>query len=103
VSAVATTCVDYCSPTYNGGGVTPGNTVITPPGGLNGSECCYLCWKTSNCVASAVGIGFCQLLVKTSTLTGAPTSDMCPLGIENYEYLNGPGTLYRGPCSPRAN
>jgi len=101
--ATETAVVDYCSITYNGGGVTPGNTVIRPPGDLSGRECCVLCWNTPNCVASAVGVGFCQLLVKTEPLTDAPTSLQCPLGIENYTYLEGPGTLYRGPCSPGLN
>lgn len=101
--ATETAVVDYCSVTYNGGGVTPGNIVIRPPGDLNGYDCCVLCWSTPNCVASAVGVGFCQLLVKVSPLTGAPTSPQCPLGIENYQYLPGPGTLYRGPCSPGLN
>lgn len=103
LQATATAIVDYCDITYNGGGVTPGNTVVRAPGDLGPRECCTLCWNTPNCVASATGLGFCQLLVKTSPLEGAPTSLQCPLGIENYEYLEGPGTLYRGPCSPGLN
>ena len=101
--ATETPVVDYCSITYNGGGVTPGNAVIIPPGDLSGRDCCVLCWSTPNCVAAAVGLGYCQLLVKTSPLTDAPTSAQCPLGIENYQYSDGPGTLYRGPCSPGLN
>lgn len=103
LQATATAIVDYCDITYNGGGVTPGNTAIRPPGDLTPRECCTLCWNTPNCVASATGFGYCQLLVKTSPLEGAPTSLQCPLGIENYVYLEGPGTLYRGPCSPGLN
>ncbi|KAK0743916.1 hypothetical protein B0T18DRAFT_416147 [Schizothecium vesticola] len=101
--ATETAIVDYCDLTYNGGGVTPGNNVIRPPGDLDGRQCCVLCWNTLNCVASAIGLGYCQLLVKTSPLEGAPTNLQCPLGIENYTYVEGPGTLYRGPCSPGLN
>ncbi|KAK3346458.1 hypothetical protein B0T25DRAFT_552052 [Lasiosphaeria hispida] len=100
--ATETAVLDYCDITYNGGGVTEGNTVINA-GKLSGRDCCVLCWYTENCVASAVGVGFCQLLVKVETLDGAPTSGVCPLGIEDYTYLEGPGTLYRGPCSPGLN
>ncbi|KAK1752605.1 hypothetical protein QBC47DRAFT_61335 [Echria macrotheca] len=103
VVATTTAIVDYCDLTYNGGGVPPGDTVIRPPGDLSGRDCCVLCWNTANCVAAANGLGYCQLLIRTSTLDGAPTSDQCPLGIENYTYLDGPGTLYRGPCSPGLN
>ncbi|KAK0657994.1 hypothetical protein B0T16DRAFT_402854 [Cercophora newfieldiana] len=99
--ATSTPIVDYCDLTYKGGGVTPGNTVIQPPGDFDGRQCCILCWSTANCVASATGLGFCQLLIKTSVLEGAPTDAQCPLGVESYVYLDGPGSLYRGPCSPR--
>lgn len=98
-----TAILDYCDITYNGGGVTPGNTVIRPPGDLNGRQCCVLCWNTPNCVASATGLGYCQLLIKQTVLDGAPTSLQCPLGVEDYTYKEGPGTLYRGPCSPGLN
>ncbi|KAK0708440.1 hypothetical protein B0H67DRAFT_340617 [Lasiosphaeris hirsuta] len=100
--ATETAILDYCDITYNGGGVTEGNTVISA-GDLSGRDCCVLCWYTENCVASAVGVGFCQLLVKKTALDGAPTSAVCPLGVEDYTYLEGPGTLYRGPCSPGLN
>lgn len=101
--STATAVVDYCDITYNGSGTTPGNTVVEPGGGLTGRQCCVLCFNTINCVASATGPGYCQLLIKTSPLAGAPTSPQCPLGIENYNYMPGPGTLYRGPCSPGLN
>ncbi|KAK4206315.1 hypothetical protein QBC37DRAFT_381220 [Rhypophila decipiens] len=83
---------------YNPSGNGIGNTILTPPGVATAFECCVLCWNTINCVASAFPSG-CQLLVKTETLDGAPTSDTCPLGIEGYNFLLGPGVVYVGPCA----
>ncbi|KAK0633868.1 hypothetical protein B0T14DRAFT_491961 [Immersiella caudata] len=89
------TIVNYCDITYNGGGITPGDTVITPPGDLAGRDYCALCFSTPNCVAAATGLVYYQLLVRTAQLAGAPTNATCPLGIENYAYMPGPGLNLR--------
>jgi len=89
---------DPCDVTYTASGNGVGNGVIPAPEPANGRDCCLLCRDTPNCVASAFPSG-CQLLVKLEPLDGAPTSLMCPLGKENYDFLPGPGSVYRGPCS----
>ncbi|KAM7213394.1 hypothetical protein V8F06_011244 [Rhypophila decipiens] len=105
VVATATAVVNYCDISYSGGGITPGNTILEPGGNstLTGRECCIICFDTLNCVASAVGLGYCQLLVKTEPLNGTSTSNQCPLGIEDYPVEPGPGTLYLGPCGTGTN
>ncbi|KAM7186381.1 hypothetical protein V8F33_011854 [Rhypophila sp. PSN 637] len=103
VVATTTAVVDYCDITYNGGGITPGNTILLPNSTLTDRECCITCFETLNCVASAVGLGYCQLLVKIQSLNGTSASDQCPLGIEDYPVEPGPGTLYLGPCGIGTN
>lgn len=53
----------------------------------------------SNCVASAYDGAACQILRKIAPSPGA-TSDMCPLGFEDYNF--GPvvaeGIVFKGPC-----
>ncbi|KAK1749866.1 hypothetical protein QBC47DRAFT_439541 [Echria macrotheca] len=97
VVATSTAVVDICSVTYNPSGEGVGNAIFLPEVS-SGQDCCVLCWNTPDCVAAAFP-GGCQLLVKTVPLDGAPTSPTCPLGIENYNFLPGPGVVYAGPCA----
>lgn len=66
-------------------------------------DCCEQCLAKPNCIASAsTGPGNCQHLVKITQLGGAPTSDQCPLGIEQYGGYGAPsdaGIIFKGPCS----
>ncbi|KAK3343375.1 hypothetical protein B0T25DRAFT_521534 [Lasiosphaeria hispida] len=102
VVATTTALVDYCDITYAGHDPGTGDALISPPGVASGRDCCLLCWITENCVAAAYP-GACQLLVKITTLDGAPTSAQCPLGVEDYPFGPSPGVVYRGPCSPGLN
>jgi hypothetical protein len=65
-------------------------------------ECCLVCATMENCVASAfIDSGLdCQLLMRTTPLTGGNTSNMCPLGIEDYPFdMSEPdGNTFPGPC-----
>ncbi|KAM7188354.1 hypothetical protein V8F33_010694 [Rhypophila sp. PSN 637] len=63
--------------------------------------CCEMCGTTPNCVAGAYSGGSsCQLLVKQVSLTGAPTTESCPLGQEQYRFgnPNTNGVVFAGPC-----
>jgi len=97
VTETQTAVVDICDgPSYNPSGEGVGNAILTS------RDCCELCQRTPDCVANAFP-GSCQLLVKTVPLDGALTSPQCPLGIENYNFLPGPGVVFPGPCSSFEN
>ncbi|KAK0615165.1 hypothetical protein B0T17DRAFT_619969 [Bombardia bombarda] len=91
--------IDYCGQMYIASGNGQGNAVSVVSA-TSGRDCCEKCRATQNCVASTFSGGQCQLLTKRVQLAGAPTSDLCPLGIEDYNF--GPviagGVVYAGSC-----
>ncbi|KAK4099179.1 hypothetical protein N658DRAFT_487946 [Parathielavia hyrcaniae] len=93
-----------CSVRYAGAGGSGvgNNTVEFPLGTTSDVQCCELCHGKPNCIASGyLGNGHCQLLVKVDPLAGAPTSEQCPLGIEDYPGVGGEdpaGPIMKGPC-----
>ncbi|KAK4182128.1 hypothetical protein QBC35DRAFT_196525 [Podospora australis] len=90
-----------CSVGYNASGNGQGNRVVSVRAEAGGPSCCEICGTTPNCVAIA-GTGLsCQLLVKQTQLAGAPTNELCPLGIETYNF-GAPvasGAVFKGPCA----
>lgn len=63
-------------------------------------DCCQKCQAMQNCVANGYIGDECQLLIKTSPASGAQTTELCPLGKEDFDFgpfVNG-GLVFRGPC-----
>jgi hypothetical protein len=74
--------------------------IIVFEGGSDARACCESCQVETNCVASACVPGNgCEHLVKNMQLQGAPVSNQCPLGIEDYDPMP-PGNIpvFIGPC-----
>ncbi|KAK0752465.1 hypothetical protein B0T18DRAFT_404929 [Schizothecium vesticola] len=103
--ATATVVIDYCDQraSYRPGVDNSETDAIEQTPAASAEECCRACWAKNNCVASAwAGDSTCRHLIKFQQQPGVPTSEQCPLGIEDYPYQPGPGNVYRGPCSPPA-
>ncbi|KAK4444204.1 hypothetical protein QBC34DRAFT_442712 [Podospora aff. communis PSN243] len=101
ITATKTTAADACDISFNTSGNGEGNLVLAPIGPNNARECCVLCFNMTNCVASAfvtTSGNQCQLLVKMVPLAGAPITPLCPFGVEEYPFLEGPGLVFAGPC-----
>ncbi|KAM7219810.1 hypothetical protein V8F06_004844 [Rhypophila decipiens] len=88
-----------CSLRYSASGNGIGNQVRTVAAN-SWDMCCEMCGTTPNCVAGAyAGVSTCQLLVKQVSLTGAPTTESCPLGQEQYRFGSPTnGVVFAGPC-----
>ncbi|KAI1142510.1 hypothetical protein F5Y05DRAFT_409658 [Hypoxylon sp. FL0543] len=92
-----TAAYDRCSVGYSSGGNGQGNRPENVPA-TSSRDCCQQCQQRKNCVASAYTGTTCQHLIKVSQLSGAATSDQCPLGVEDYPFGAVGGMVYPGPC-----
>ncbi|KAI0108433.1 hypothetical protein F4814DRAFT_427926 [Daldinia grandis] len=95
--ATQTVAYDRCSVGYNTGGNGKGNRAENVQANSS-QDCCQQCQQRQNCVASVYTGAMCQLLIKEAQLSGATTSDKCPLGIEDYPFGPAGGMVYPGPC-----
>ncbi|KAI2625695.1 hypothetical protein GGR54DRAFT_592637 [Hypoxylon sp. NC1633] len=95
--ATETASYDRCSVGYSSGGNGQGNNPVYVQADSS-LDCCQQCQQKENCVASAYAGAMCQHLIKVSQLSGAATSDQCPLGIENYAFGDAGDVVYPGPC-----
>ncbi|KAI1778117.1 hypothetical protein F4818DRAFT_456085 [Hypoxylon cercidicola] len=93
-----TVSYDRCSVGYFSGGNGKNNRSENVEA-VSSQDCCEKCQLKQNCVASVYTRTTCQHLVKSSQLSGAETSDQCPLGIEDYAFGNAGGMVYPGPCA----
>ncbi|KAI1416210.1 hypothetical protein F5Y13DRAFT_186462 [Hypoxylon sp. FL1857] len=92
-----TAAYDRCSVGYSSGGNGQGNRPENVQA-TSSRDCCQQCQQRKNCVASAYTGTTCQHLIKVSQLSGAKTSDQCPLGVEDYQFGAVGGMVYPGPC-----
>ncbi|KAI1389988.1 uncharacterized protein F4822DRAFT_400428 [Hypoxylon trugodes] len=97
VTATQTASYDRCSIGYTSGGNGQGNHAESVQA-TSSQDCCQQCQQKQNCVASVYTSTTCQHLIKSSQLSGAKTSDQCPLGIEDYPFGPVGGMVYPGPC-----
>jgi len=111
VTLTTTVPADCASNPYitDGNSGLPGDLIIVqtyPHFPQTDVECCVICAQTQNCVAAAIlsdefgRLIECQALLRATPLEGGATSQMCPLGIEDYPF--GPpdptGNIFPGPC-----
>ncbi|XXH03955.1 hypothetical protein Hte_010363 [Hypoxylon texense] len=96
-TATQTVASDRCSVGYTSGGNGKNNRSENVQA-TSSQDCCEQCQQKQNCVASVYTSTTCQHLVKVSQLSGAETSDQCPLGIEDYPFGDAGGMVYPGPC-----
>ncbi|KAI6090518.1 hypothetical protein F4821DRAFT_274696 [Hypoxylon rubiginosum] len=96
-TATQTASYDRCSVGYTSGGNGKGNRSENVDA-TSSQDCCEQCQEKQNCVASVYTSTTCQHLIKVSQLSGAKTSDQCPLGIEDYAFGDAGGMVYQGPC-----
>ncbi|KAK6951151.1 hypothetical protein Daesc_007682 [Daldinia eschscholtzii] len=95
--ATQTMAYDRCSVGYSPGGNGKGNQAEYVQANSS-QDCCQQCQQKQNCVASVYTGTMCQLLIKVAQLSGAITSDKCPLGVEDYPFGPAGGMVYPGPC-----
>ncbi|KAI1483041.1 hypothetical protein F4774DRAFT_208608 [Daldinia eschscholtzii] len=95
--ATQTMAYDRCSVGYSPGGNGKGNQAEYVQANSS-QDCCQQCQQKQNCVASVYTGTMCQLLIKVAQLSGATTSDKCPLGVEDYPFGPAGGMVYPGPC-----
>ncbi|KAI0377277.1 hypothetical protein F5Y04DRAFT_181353 [Hypomontagnella monticulosa] len=96
-TATETVAYDRCSVGYSSGGNGQGNSPENVAA-TSSQDCCQQCQLKQNCVASAYTGTTCQHLIKVAQLSGAATSDRCPLGVEDYAFGPVGGMVYPGPC-----
>ncbi|KAI1380659.1 hypothetical protein F4677DRAFT_404191 [Hypoxylon crocopeplum] len=95
--ATHTAAYDRCSVGYGSGGNGKDNRADNVQANSS-QDCCQQCQQKQNCVASVYTGVTCQHLIKVSQLSGAATSDQCPLGVEDYAFGAAGGMVYPGPC-----